>query len=266
MSRMLNLVDALLSKGNSLQALGREHEALHILTTLSGFHELPGEAAEMTQAVLGEMHLERGRYRKARRHLTAALQHRPDCAHYHYLMAQAVWADGDGDGERAAEHYRRSLELDPEQPACLADYGSLAVEMGQTEDGLRSLYQAVEMAPRSAELLQKLVSGLCLDGRTDEARSALIAARFRQPRDARFRKLWEDFQFEELRQSQEAKRRESIHQAADCEGPVLLPFRRPEPEATTVTGRSRLRKDRPTRTPPPHLPRPNRLSDHRRAQ
>src|SRR5205823_2015918 len=113
MSRMLNLVDALLSKGQRLQALGREQEALHILKTLSGFRELPGEAAEMTQAVLAEMYLERGRYHKARRHLTAALRHRPDCARYHFLMATALRADGHGDAERAAEHYRRSLELDP---------------------------------------------------------------------------------------------------------------------------------------------------------
>ena len=53
---------------------------------------------------------------------------------------------------------------------------------------------AVEVAPENANALAKLVKGLRLAGRGDEARSALQAALFRNPRNPRFRKLWNEYQ------------------------------------------------------------------------
>src|SRR5205085_6029856 len=112
-----------------LSKLGRTGDAHRILLRLAGLRTLPPEVAEMSQAMLAEIYLKRRQYRRARRSLTAALVHRPDCARYHYLIAQA-WQDDDRpDRERAREHYARSLELDPEQPECLSRLGLLLVEL-----------------------------------------------------------------------------------------------------------------------------------------
>src|SRR5436309_5607580 len=123
MSMTLNLADRLLSMGRNYQALGRNQDAVHILSRLAGLRQLPAEVAEETQVRLGEIHLSRGKYTRARRHLTAALVHKPDSARYHYLMATALASDASADRHRAAEHYRRSLEIDPKQPTCLGEYG-----------------------------------------------------------------------------------------------------------------------------------------------
>ena len=93
MNTTLNLVDHLLALGRRYQELGRHRDALRLLTRLSGFQELPAEAAEETQARLAEIHLKRRRYVRARRCLTAALRHRPECARYHYLMGNATIAE-----------------------------------------------------------------------------------------------------------------------------------------------------------------------------
>src|SRR5947209_1539349 len=114
MSTTLNLVDRLLTLARHRQAIGCTQDAIALLTRLTHFRDLPAEAAEETQARLGELHLEGGRFRRARRHLTAALRHCPDSARYHFLMARAAGADDRRDPERAAGHYRRSLELGPD--------------------------------------------------------------------------------------------------------------------------------------------------------
>src|SRR6516165_667734 len=164
----LNLVERVLAMGRRYQEAGRHRDAVVVLMRLSRFRYLPAEAAEETQARLAEIHLKRRKYKRARRHLTAALRHQPDNARYHYLMATAVEADKKADPERAAEHFRRALELDPEQPKCLGDYGLVAIRLGQSEEGLQCLRRAVEVAPDDPDVLQRLVKGLCLANRPDE--------------------------------------------------------------------------------------------------
>jgi len=261
MSMRLNLVDSLFQQGQKLHKLGRAADAQQILQRLTEFRQLPSEVAEMSQAVLAEMHLKRLQFRKARRCLTAALQHRPDCARYHYLMAQAWEKDEKGDDERGIEHYERSLDLDPEQPECLSDLGLLLVEVGQVEDGLSRLRHAVKLAPTNPVFVEHLVSALRLANRSDEARSALVSARFRNPRNPRFHKLWNDFQFQELRRQQEMEKLEKVRAAAD-DAPVLLPFvrvvRADETEKRTPIGKI-LRQDRPTPAAPHGRDNRNRL-------
>jgi tetratricopeptide (TPR) repeat protein len=222
MNATLNLVEHVLAMGRRYQELGRHRDALALFTRLSGFRELPADAAEETQARLAEMHLKRRRFTRARRHLAAALQHQPDSARYHYLMATALHSDERGDLERAAEHFARALDLEPGNVRCLADAGLLAVRLGQIDEGLKKLHRAVETAPDDAEVMGKLVKGLRLAGRTEEARTALRAALFRNPRAPRFRRLWAEFQVEGLRRRQ-AERGGRRSQKTD-DGPVVLPF------------------------------------------
>jgi tetratricopeptide (TPR) repeat protein len=255
MNPTLNLFEHLLARGHQLQELGRHRDAGRLLARLAGFRDLPGDVAEQVQVRLAELALRRRRYARARRHLTAALRHRPDSARYHYLLAGALQAEG-ADLERAAEHYRRALELAPEHARYLADAGLLALRLNRTEQGLALLRQAAERAPDSAEAAGKLVKGLRLAGRADEARSALRAALFRNPRSARLRALWIDLQLQELRRRQENEQLD--RQEAD--EPVLLPFVRRERSSTEQTARPViLRRDDKLGPPSGLLPaRPGR--------
>jgi tetratricopeptide (TPR) repeat protein len=264
MSMTLNLVDHLLARGRHYQQLGRHPDAVEILGRLAKLDALPAEVSEETQARLAEIHLQRNRPRRARRHLTAALVYQPNNARYHLLMARAVEADRRADPERALEHYRRSLELDPDQPECLSECGLLAIRQGQSKEGLNNLRRAVELDPDNPELLQRSVRGYCLLRRPEEARKALRFSLFGRARDHRFQKLWTDFQFEQLRKQQEADT-SSTH-SADTE-PMILPFLRPVRETTSTPGIPKIIcHDGPESPLPPHQPRITRLTRRRHAQ
>jgi lipopolysaccharide biosynthesis regulator YciM len=264
MTITLNLVDHLLTLGRKYQAVGRFSDAEGVLARLAQFGELPPATAEEAQARLAEIHLRRRKYGRARRCLTAALAHRPDSARYHLLMAAALQADDRGDLQRADEHYLRSLELDPKQVKCQSDSGLLAVRLGRTEEGLTRLRQAVEQAPEDLDAVRKLVKGLRLTDRGGEARSAIRAALFRNPRDRRFRKLWQNLQFKQLRRAQQAGQR-IRRQHGDGEL-VLLPFRRPPVEAPATILPDNVRLDGPATVAPPHAPRTVRRPDQRHVQ
>jgi tetratricopeptide (TPR) repeat protein len=222
MNATLNLVEHVLALGRRYQELGRHRDAIHLFTRLAGFRELPADAAEEAQARLAEMHLKRRRFTRARRHLTAALGHRPDSARYHYLLATAHQADDRGDLGRADEHYARAAQMAPDNVHYRADHGLLALRLGRTEEGLARLREAARQAPDNPEVVGKLVKGLRLAGRGDEARSELRAALFRNPRVPHFRKLWAEFQLEGLRRTE--ARRIGARRAAGDDDPVLLPF------------------------------------------
>jgi tetratricopeptide (TPR) repeat protein len=254
----LNLVDHLLSAATCCQEQGRLREALRLLTRLSDFRELPASVAEQTQARLAELQLKRRKFKRARRHLAAALQHAPDEARYHYQMATALVHDRDGDLERAAAHYRRSLDLDPEPVKCQYEYGLLQVRLGQTEDGLQRLRRAVDENPANADAVAKLAKGLRLAGRTEEAAATLRAALFRNPRVPRFRKLWNEYQFQQLRQQQDVERvrRAAARRQANA---VILPFVRPGDQAAMIKA---PRCDEPAITAPPHTRIPLTSTPH----
>ena len=256
MSGMLNLIDRLLAMGRNLHKFQQNREALHCLGRLAAFHELPPEVAEEAQVCLAEIHLKRRRYRHARRHLSIALLYRPDSGRYHYLMATALAKGRHAEPERAIEHYRRSLECDPDQPGCLAEFGWLCVYEGKIEEGLGALSRAVQLTPNDPNVVVKLVKGLCRAGRAREAKSVLRSARFRNPRDARFRRLWNNFLFRRVY----AKQRAALRTAGSWTengGPVLLPFLQPE----TAKPASGIRKDETHPLPGPHQRRPLPRSD-----
>lgn len=232
----LNLIDGVLALGRRYQEVGRHRDAVKILTRLSRFRCLPAETAEETQARLAEIYLKRRKYKQARRHLTAALQHQPDNARYHYLLATALCAEDGADLQGAGEHYRRALELDPGHVKCLANYGLLLLRLDQTAEGLARLQQAADQAPDDVEVLGKLVKGLRLSGRGDEARSVLNAALFRNGKSPQFRKLWNEFRFQQARRRRHAEHKQQDENEADGEQPMVLPFVRVshEPSQTSV--------------------------------
>jgi hypothetical protein len=143
----------------------------------------------------------------------------------------------------------------------------LALRLGQPEEGLDALRRGVELAPDDPETVGNLVEGLRQEGLVDEARAALRAALFRNPRDSRIRKLWSDFEFHQLRQRQEAERHAGRNGWNPEEGPGLLGFLRPGPgEPPLKAGRKIVRRDAATPPAVPHLPGSLRHSDRKRAQ
>jgi Tfp pilus assembly protein PilF len=224
----IHLFDHLLQQGRKDRALGRNREALLLFARLSRFGSLPTSIAEETQLHLAELHLRQRRYARARKHLGVLLSWKPDHPRYHYLMAACWHVDQErGDLEQAAEHYRRSLELAPEQVKCLADFGLLCLRLGRVEEGLEKLQTAHSRAPDDPRILNKRVKGLLHAGQAEEAREVLRAARFRSPHSTRVGKLYNDFHFQEVRRQQASSR---LTQSSDLENeqaPVLLPFHRP---------------------------------------
>jgi tetratricopeptide (TPR) repeat protein len=262
MSHTLNVVDHLLSRGRNFQRIGRDRDALANLNRLASFRDLPADVHEETLARIAEILIAEGRFTKARRHLTALLVQCPDNARYQYLMASAYDQDERADPHRAAEHYRKSLELYPKQVRCLGEFGLLALRLGQPEEGLKCLRQAVELAPHDVEAMSRLVEGLRQEGLDDEARDALLAARFRNGRDSRFVKLWNDFQFRILH-GEQRRRAAHIRQIAEGRRPHILPFVRVvnDPER----GEQVVRLDAPTLPQPPHKPQGGRVRGKKHA-
>ncbi len=266
MSKTLNLADHLLARGRHFQALGREQDAVRILNRLINFKLLSRDIAEEAKARLAEILVGWGRLARARKHLTALLLQCPSSARYHYLMATALNGDERANPERAAEHYRKSLQLDPKQPKCLGEYGLLALRLNLTDEGLRCLYQAAELAPDNPDVVRRLLEGLRQLGRDDEASAVLRAARFRNSRDSRFAKLWSDYQFRCLHDEQCAARNHPGISDFEANGPRVLPFVRPEGHARRLrAGGKIIRSDAPAPLQPPHIANPDQVPGKKHA-
>lgn len=265
-STTLNLMDRLLSVARNYQELGQWQAAARVLTQLAGFRCLSPETTEETHARLGEVQLRRGEYALARRYLRIALRHNPREARYHYLLGQIQETDETGDPRRAAWHYRQSLRLDPKQPRCMTQLGMLCLTLGRTDEGLRALRRAARLAPDDAEVVARLVEGLCLAERQDEARQVLQKAIFLNWRDARFRQLWDDFQYDELSREQDHADEEEDAGCPMRDEPEVVPFLRiaavPRPRTSALSYRCD-----PAETPaPPHRLRLARIHDQKHAQ
>jgi Flp pilus assembly protein TadD len=257
MGKTLNLCESLLTMGREWQDLGRLTEAAGVLNRLAGFRSLSADVAEETHARLASIHLRQNDYRKARRHLTSALIYRPSHAHYYYQYATALHHDPEADAARAVRYYRQAQRLDPDEPRYWSDCGRLYLQLGRAGEGVSVLRKALALSPNDPVIVAKLVEGLCLADHANEARAVLQAARFRNPRDPRFRKLWNDFQFQQLVESQA--------EPATVPDPVILPFIRREvvSDLPRMPGRI-LRLDRGSKQGP-HLPRPTWLPDRKHA-
>jgi tetratricopeptide (TPR) repeat protein len=266
MDTTFNLVELLLARGRRCQEQGRLREAAHVLSQLAGFRELPGAAAEEVQSRLAEVQFKRRKYQRARRHLSAALAHSPNCGRYLHLMGAAFATGESSDLQRSIECYRKALEVEPDQVECLCECGLLEVREGETETGLARLRRAVELAPDDAGVLAKLAKGLRLAGRGNEARAALQAGLFRNPRQPRFRKLWDEYQYRMLRRRQEQQRLGRQTPRAGGEGPIVLPFVRPADRPTAADPASGVREDGRETVPAPHLFRPAPRPDQTNVQ
>ena len=253
MSGTLNLFERLLSRGRHMQQIGRRTDARMLLERLLAFPAVPAALAAEANRLLGELHLDAHRYCRARRHLKAALQLHAD-AETHFRLATAYAIDPDADPVCAWKHYRKALLLRPDAPNYLAAFGQLAVRLGRRRAALEALRQAAVLAPNDVGVLDDLADGLAELGRVKEAKAVLQAALFRLPHDARVRRLWNHFRFQQARRRQESGRTKLAVPAGP--EPVLLPFVRVVSDRPARRGGSGgvIRRDRFSR-PAPHLPR-----------
>jgi Tfp pilus assembly protein PilF len=263
MSRTLNLCEYLLAQGRKFHTLGVDDRAQGILTGLAGLRELPSHVAEEMQSRLAELLLKQRKFAQARRRLAAALAHDAHNATYHHLMAAALEEDPKGNRDQALEHYRHCVRLEPIEPVYLCDAGLFAIKHGAVDEGMSYLRRAVELAPDDVDVVGTVVRGLQDRGCLDEARAIAKAALFRNSRDPRFQKLWNDCRFQELHNRQERVNKRKRLRNAAAQGPICLPFLQLTVE--TPRGRKLVRTDRPSRTPAPHLLRMARLSGKKHA-
>jgi tetratricopeptide (TPR) repeat protein len=266
MSRTLNLVDHLLARGRRLHHFGQLRAATRTLRKLSTFESLPANDTEEIHAELAELRLAQQQFAKARRHLSVLLAQAPDHAGYHYQMARAVEQDKEGEPASALEHYRRALELDPDQPQWLCDFGLLAIAVGDDEEeGITALRRAAQLAPDDPEVLAKVADGLAQADHDEEAARLLGAAQFRNIKDGRFKQLLSNFRFQQLLREQEASQaRYTIDD--EEEQPTILRFPAPSVNGEELApAPKRIRRDRPTPVQPPHFPRPARMPRRKHA-
>ena len=217
MSRMLNLVDVLLTTGRQLFLMGRFTEAIEPLTKLTGFRQLPDDAAHEVQSLLGEIHLQQKKYSQARRHLTAALAVRPMKAEAFYLMALAIDEDPQAQKGRAEMYYTRAVELEPSEPAYWADLGSYLFALGKTRPALKAIRKAFTLGISDAEIVGQVAEVLRREELFEEATTRLRAALFHNHGAQAFRQLWQHHQWHLIRAEQRAEKQ---HEGP----PVMLPF------------------------------------------
>jgi tetratricopeptide (TPR) repeat protein len=264
MNPTVNLLDRLLAQGRRLVFMGRRAEARRRLDKLLAFPEVPAHQRVEAHQLLADIHLDAQSYRKARRHLVAALSLCPDNAEAHYRLAVALDLDPDADPKRAAKHFRKALEHKPDEARYWSGYGQVCLRIGRDKAAYGAFVAAADLAPNDLDVLDEIADGLCFLGKEEDARSALMAARFRLGHDAGLEQLWNRFRFLQLHRTQQAARRRKA--LADGEA-VILPFvPSKECEAPAPKGEPGiLRHDRFSR-PAPHTARlPGMNTDPRRA-
>jgi tetratricopeptide (TPR) repeat protein len=248
MNPSVNLLDRLLAQGQRLLNLGRRTDARRRLDKLLAFPDVPAELRLEAHHLLADIHHDNQCYRKARRHLLAALGLSPACAETHYRLAVVLDADPDMSPKRASKYFRKALELQPDNARYWSGYGQICLRLGREKAAFGAFIAAADLAPMETDIIDEIIDGLCFLGREEDARSALTAARFRLGHSAELEQLWNRFRFLQLhRQQQAARRRQAL---ADGEA-IILPFVPARETRETKGEPGILRHDRFSR-PAPH--------------
>ncbi len=123
----------------------------------------------------------------------AALEKDQDYAEAHALLVEVIshkiaseWSDDPAlDSDRAADHCRRALELDPENPLVLLGAAALSVFTGRIETAVAQIERSCAINPNDAFTQAGHGTFLALAGRAEEGLEFLDLAVRLSPRDPR---------------------------------------------------------------------------------
>ncbi len=260
MHTTISLHQQLLARGRHLFDLGCLAESKEALRPLVKQAGVATHTLSETHRLLGEIDLDLGNYRRARRHFAVAIHLVSDEASLYSLYAQAVELDPEGDPLRAYKARRRATRLDPSNAAGWSSLGWSCLRMGKRSLAFKAFGRAMRLRPASLDTLGETIEGLLALNRLRDAEKAVRTSQFQFKKSSGLRTLADRVQFEILR-SEQAERLD-----VEAEGAFVLQFV-PGPSASSprdVEPRI-IRMDRRS-LPAPHLFRlfGNR-SDPRRA-
>lgn len=247
MANILPLHRHLLSRGRMMLELGQRQDARHLLEQLLALPDLPESSQAEAHRLLGEVELIGHRFRRARRHFTAALRLEPDRAEGYHSYALAVEDDPEGDARKARAALRRATRLDPLEPRYWVRLGHACLRLGRRTAALRAFRRAARLRPACVGTFSEIVDGLLALNRVGEARNLILTARFRAPHDPAIAQLWSRFRLECLRRRQSASPYDT-----GSDTPSYLPFPGRQVDTATPASGAILRADRQSR-PTPHL-------------
>lgn len=209
MSRTLTFVHDGWTVAKRFAEVGRRLEALGHLDRLLACPDLPVGIACEARRLAAEIELERERFSAARKHLRAALALEPGDAEAYYLVGRSFEEDPEGSDERALKWYRKAVSLSPDA-RYVAAYGRTAIRCDQVKLGLKLLGQ-VESG--DIAVVRVVVEGFLEAGKTDEARRAIMRARFRCGDHKELDRLEQRTRFEDARRGQRVQQRTSAREA-----------------------------------------------------
>jgi tetratricopeptide (TPR) repeat protein len=131
-------------------------------------HELAPEQPKLL-VMLGAIHLESGDIDASRDAYERALVLDPNLAGAHTALGHIAMMKGDG---KLAEQYFRTALRVTEDPQALSGLGTLALDRGETEDALKYLTRAADLAPKDATIAYALGRGFSRRGMTAFAEQA----------------------------------------------------------------------------------------------
>ena len=258
MSHTRPLAEHLLARARLMARVGRPADARRLLRRLLATSDLSTRARSDVFRQLAGIALAAGNFRRARRLMAAAIRLRRHADELYVEFARVVSADPDGDPRLAVKALRRAVGIDPFEVGSWAALGTAAGRAGEADLARKAFHRAARLRPDAAATLNEIVDGFVELGLGAEARSVLIAARFRSPSDAGVLAAWNRFRF------LLAQRRQ--RQAASDEA-TILPFMGQGRQPTAMPGTPVvLRADRQSASTPHLLRMFGRRSDPRRAQ
>jgi tetratricopeptide (TPR) repeat protein len=242
----LSFAEHLLSRARLMLRVGRPAEARrlsrNVLRQPNPSHRLRADAF----CLLAEIELEAGRFRRARRHLAAAIRLRRHADELYVAYSRAVDADPNADPRLAVKAMRRGVAIDPFEPRSWAALGTAAHNAGDDVLARRAFRRAARLRPDDFDTLSEIVDGfLHLDLEVD-ARAVVTAARFRLPRHTELIALTDRVSFTM------AQRRQRQSKVQDGAAAILPLPKRPMQTADTELPTVVLRVDG-GHNPRPHL-------------
>jgi len=218
MNTTISLHQELLARGRHLFDLGCLAESKEALRPLVKQAGVATHTLSEAHRLLGEVELEFGNFRRARRHFAVAIRLVPDEASLFSLYAQAVEADPEGDPLRAYKARRRATRLDPSNAAVWSSLGWSCLRMGKRSLAFKAFGRAMRLRPASLDTLGETIEGLLALNRLRDAEKAVRTSQFHFKKSSGLRSLADRVQFEILR-SEQAQRLD-----VEEEGSFVLKF------------------------------------------